>query len=133
MPRYISARYLRLHSKHLQRSMMWFLQIAQLSTTISQAHKATAFHYSASVTAYPKRAVQTHLLNLKTLLAIRATTLSGSLGLAGDLLRRSSRSCRSICHINVRHVVKFWFGAGLKGWFDLVRYWWGMRLQPQSR
>jgi hypothetical protein len=24
--------------------MMWFLQIAQLSTTISQAHRATAFH-----------------------------------------------------------------------------------------
>lgn len=23
---------------------MWFLQIAQLSTTISQAHSATAFH-----------------------------------------------------------------------------------------
>src|SRR6266536_1645098 len=30
---------------NLHRSMMWFLQMAQLSTTISQAHKATAFHY----------------------------------------------------------------------------------------
>jgi hypothetical protein len=34
----------RQHRGNLQRSMMWFLQIAQLSTTISQAHKATAFH-----------------------------------------------------------------------------------------
>jgi hypothetical protein len=31
-------------SRYLQRSIMWFLQMAQLSTTISQAHKATAFH-----------------------------------------------------------------------------------------
>lgn len=30
---------------NLQRSIMWFLHIAQLSTTISQAHRATAFHY----------------------------------------------------------------------------------------
>jgi len=28
--------------------MMWFRQIAQLSTTISQAHKATAFHFLTS-------------------------------------------------------------------------------------
>lgn len=28
-----------------QRSMMWFRQIAQLSTTMSQAHSATAFHW----------------------------------------------------------------------------------------
>merc|ERR1719317_467914 len=34
------------HSMH--RSMIWFLQIAQLSTTISQAHKATAFHFFTS-------------------------------------------------------------------------------------
>jgi len=27
---------------------MWFLQIAQLSTTISQAHRATAFHFFTS-------------------------------------------------------------------------------------
>ena len=27
---------------------MWFLQIAQLSTTISHAHKATAFHFLTS-------------------------------------------------------------------------------------
>jgi hypothetical protein len=29
----------------VHRSMIWFLQMAQLSTTISQAHRATAFHY----------------------------------------------------------------------------------------
>ncbi|MGI4297485.1 hypothetical protein ACR2WD_27565 [Klebsiella pneumoniae] len=28
--------------------MMWFLQIAQLSTTISQAQRATAFHFLIS-------------------------------------------------------------------------------------
>ena len=34
-----------------QRSMMWFLQMAQLSTTISHAHKATAFHYEQFVSS----------------------------------------------------------------------------------
>lgn len=34
------------HSMH--RSMMWFRQIAQLSTTISQAQRATAFHFFTS-------------------------------------------------------------------------------------
>lgn len=29
----------------MQRSMMWFRQIAQLSTTMSHAHNATAFHF----------------------------------------------------------------------------------------
>ncbi len=28
----------------MQRSMMWFRQMAQLSTTMSQAQRATAFH-----------------------------------------------------------------------------------------
>jgi hypothetical protein len=28
----------------VHRSMMWFRQMAQLSTTISHAHRATAFH-----------------------------------------------------------------------------------------
>jgi hypothetical protein len=28
--------------------MMWFLQMAQLSTTMSQAHNATAFHFFTS-------------------------------------------------------------------------------------
>merc|ERR1719340_327229 len=34
------------HSMH--RSMIWFLQMAQLSTTMSQAHNATAFHFFTS-------------------------------------------------------------------------------------
>jgi hypothetical protein len=29
---------------YIHRSIMWFLQMAQLSTTMSQAHSATAFH-----------------------------------------------------------------------------------------
>lgn len=32
----------------MQSSMMWFLQIAQLSTTMSQAQSATAFHFLIS-------------------------------------------------------------------------------------
>ena len=36
-------------SENTQRSIIWFLQIAQLSTTISQAHKATAFHYTCEL------------------------------------------------------------------------------------
>lgn len=31
----------------IQRSMIWFRQMAQLSTTMSQAQRATAFHYSS--------------------------------------------------------------------------------------
>ena len=31
--------------RYVHRSMIWFLHIAQLSTTISHAHSATAFHY----------------------------------------------------------------------------------------
>ena len=34
--------------KIVQRSMMWFRQMAQLSTTMSQAQRATAFHYRGS-------------------------------------------------------------------------------------
>lgn len=43
----VAAPWLAWHSIH--RSMMWFRQMAQLSTTISQAHRATAFHYILSV------------------------------------------------------------------------------------
>ncbi len=32
----------------MQRSMMWLRQMAQLSTTMSQAHSATAFHFFTS-------------------------------------------------------------------------------------
>merc|ERR1719340_127536 len=32
----------------MQRSMMWLRQMAQLSTTMSQAHRATAFHFFTS-------------------------------------------------------------------------------------
>merc|ERR1719340_141096 len=42
----VALAWLAWHSMH--RSMMWFLQMAQLSTTISQAHRATAFHFFTS-------------------------------------------------------------------------------------
>lgn len=44
-----------------------------------------------------------HLLDLKTLLAISTLSTSASLGLASSLLHWSCRSRRSICHIDVRH------------------------------
>lgn len=40
----VSREYGRAGRGSIHRSMIWFLQIAQLSTTISQAHRATAFH-----------------------------------------------------------------------------------------
>lgn len=40
----VSKLYVEYLGAALQRSMIWFLQMAQLSTTISQAHNATAFH-----------------------------------------------------------------------------------------
>jgi len=42
------------HSIH--RSMMWFLQMAQLSTTMSQAQRATAFHFLTSNRSVPPSA-----------------------------------------------------------------------------
>merc|ERR1719340_628712 len=42
----VALAWLAWHSMH--RSMMWFLQMAQLSTTMSQAHSATAFHFFTS-------------------------------------------------------------------------------------
>merc|ERR1719211_903903 len=42
----VALAWLAWHSMH--KSMMWFLQMAQLSTTMSQAHRATAFHFFTS-------------------------------------------------------------------------------------
>jgi len=42
----VAEAWLAWHSIH--KSIMWFLQIAQLSTTMSHAHKATAFHFFTS-------------------------------------------------------------------------------------
>merc|ERR1719317_1848131 len=42
----VALAWLAWHSMH--RSMMWFRQMAQLSTTMSQAHSATAFHFFTS-------------------------------------------------------------------------------------
>jgi hypothetical protein len=48
------------HSMH--RSMMWLRQIAQLSTTMSQAQRATAFH--CRVLALPHQPLDSILLRL---------------------------------------------------------------------
>ena len=42
----VAEAWLAWHSMH--KSMMWFRQMAQLSTTMSQAHRATAFHFLTS-------------------------------------------------------------------------------------
>merc|ERR1719175_574570 len=42
----VAEAWLAWHSMH--RSMMWFRQMAQLSTTMSHAHSATAFHFFTS-------------------------------------------------------------------------------------
>ena len=43
---FVYGTWLAWHSMH--RSMMWLRQMAQLSTTMSQAHSATAFHFFTS-------------------------------------------------------------------------------------
>lgn len=48
MPTARSVRQEDIVGHHIQRSIMWLRQMAQLSTTISQAHRATAFHFLTS-------------------------------------------------------------------------------------
>lgn len=48
----------------MQASMIWFLQMAQLSTTISQAHKATALYFLIS-----KRGLMMNLLVMSEMAA----------------------------------------------------------------
>jgi hypothetical protein len=88
----------------LHRSIMWFLQIAQLSTTMSQAHRATAFHYRAvSISAAPcteKASSCSHLLHLKALLAVCSALRTSGFSLANCLLRRGW----DIGHNDVGHV-----------------------------
>jgi len=69
---------------------MWFLQMAQLSTTMSHAHRATAFHcpnVNIGVANVAHRwSVQPYLLHLELLLPL-------------GLLRRN----RGIAHFDVSH------------------------------
>jgi hypothetical protein len=91
--------------------MMWLRQMAQLSTTMSQAQRATAFHWSITVLlSKPKimsrceSSVCTDLLYLETLLAI---TLG--LDITTLLLDHSARGAGRIGHIDVRHVARMLF------------------------
>jgi len=84
---------------------MWFRQIAQLSTTMSQAQRATAFHcrlHKHDRLSYSAWTSIAHLLDFETLLASRVNSCVGfaSLGL-----------WRGIGHICVRHV----FGSSFTG------------------
>lgn len=73
--------------------MMWLRQMAQLSTTMSQAQRATAFHcfLSASLRSVHGLHNVTYLLDLEPFLPVRITARS----LALDLWR--------ICHFHIRH------------------------------
>ena len=84
--------------------MMWFLQMAQLSTTISQAHNATAFHWvtvSGSQAKSKEEWASLDLLHLELLLSIdEGSSLGGGSLLGGALVFRCRRS---IDHVNVCH------------------------------
>ena len=81
----------------IQRSMMWLRQMAQLSTTMSQAQRATAFHcvWLARVIEKSCVDVKTHLLDLETRLAL--PTITAWAGLAAFRLWR-------IHHLYVGHL-----------------------------
>jgi hypothetical protein len=83
------------HSMH--KSMIWFRQIAQLSTTMSHAQSATAFHWSSISNWFGNRCGDPHLLDLKALLvALCAGTCLSNLGLGCS---------RGVRHVHVRHGV----------------------------
>jgi hypothetical protein len=80
----------------MQRSMMWLRQMAQLSTTMSQAQSATAFHCDMlALPCEPLSSVCTHLLDLEALLV----AVSAGSGLGHLRLRRGR-----IGHVNVGHI-----------------------------
>lgn len=75
---------------------MWFRQMAQLSTTMSHAQRATAFHCSFPVSMTPggSQLATLYLLDLKFLLSLD-TLAAGALALLSD---------GRIAHLNVGHV-----------------------------
>jgi hypothetical protein len=82
----------------MHKSMMWLRQMAQLSTTMSQAQRATAFH--CIVSARSSDAMVSwllYLLDFELLLSFRHITACASLGVL-HLGRRSG-----ICHLDVGH------------------------------
>jgi hypothetical protein len=80
----------------MQRSMMWLRQMAQLSTTMSHAQRATAFHCDMLALSRDRFcSARTHLLDFEALLV--AVSAGASLG--------HLRLCRGrIGHIHVGHV-----------------------------
>lgn len=84
--------------------MMWFRQMAQLSTTMSQAQRDTAFHYPTLVNTAPREegGPRPYLLHLKLLLALDALAV-GSVDLLGYW---------RIAHLDVGHDVA---GGSRKG------------------
>ena len=82
----------------MHKSMMWLRQMAQLSTTMSQAQRATAFH--CIVSARSSDAMVSwlpYLLDFELLLSFRHITACASLGVL-HLGRRSG-----IRHLDVGH------------------------------
>lgn len=79
----------------VQRSMMWFLQMAQLSTTMSHAQSATAFHYPSVSSERVCLVRDANLLDLKALLAV------GGLGVTVSSLLDDA--ARGIGHVDVGH------------------------------
>ena len=91
------------HSMH--RSMMWLRQMAQLSTTMSHAQSATAFHCAllACIPSCLPRACA-YLLDLEALLfGVAACTRLGR-----DLCLRRGR----VCHVDIGHVCGLCRGGG---------------------
>ena len=85
----------------MHKSMMWLRQMAQLSTTMSQAQRATAFHCIVSVR--PSDAMVSwlpYLLDFELLFSFRHITARAGLGIL-------HLGCRSgICHLDVGHVCR---------------------------
>jgi hypothetical protein len=85
----------------MHRSMMWLRQMAQLSTTMSQAQSATAFHYSnMSALLSPGMRLwcfTIYLLHLELLLSVDGITACASFG----ILDFGCSAC--IGHLDVGH------------------------------
>ena len=98
---------------------MWFRQMAQLSTTISHAQSATAFHWSsvsAGLNPGAGREVA-HLLDLESLLSLLHLAITSRTSLLLDNRRGGGR----IGHIDVGHGRGCWVDpepgreGGIKG------------------
>jgi hypothetical protein len=93
--------------------MMWFRQMAQLSTTISQAHRATAFHLTITSQYHESlRAVGfVYLLDLELLLVRIIGALGDGLALGGA---SSGFLHLHVCHIEV--LVEIWMVSVRDAW-----------------